>query len=103
MRPTLAPKDGQRRDARAQVDRAVAVLTTDGRRLAADLVDVTTYGCRLVLACDLVETAPLTVALSAAALIGGRVTRNDGRSIGVEFCAPLLPRVVASLTAPDHR
>ena len=99
MRTANAKTDGRRREQRLPLAAAVTIVSGGMAEPRCDVADLTPRGCRLLVACDLAEGAYLTIALSPTALIAGQVTRNDGRSIGVEFCAPLLPRTLAALTA----
>lgn len=66
---------------------------------AVRMADLTPRGCRLVIESDLAVATHVSLMLDGAALISGRVAWNDGEGLGIDFCAPLLPRIVDRLSA----
>ena len=72
-----------------------AVLHSDAAICDGIVTDLTTDGCRLETRCDAAVDSPVTVMISRSTLIGGRVAWRDGDTIGVAFCARLLPRAIA--------
>ncbi len=94
-----APASGLRLEPRAAtaVPATLHVEGADPRDVT--IADVTARGCRVSIITELRIAAHVALMLDGASLISGRIAWNDGTNIGIDFCAPLLPRIVARLTA----
>ncbi|WP_375380867.1 PilZ domain-containing protein [uncultured Sphingomonas sp.] len=104
MKPTArrafgtAPASGLRLEPRAAtaVPATLHVEGADPRDVT--IADITARGCRVSIVTDLRVATHVALMLDGTSLISGRVAWNDGAGIGIDFCAPLLPRIVARLT-----
>ena len=92
-----APLSGQRFETRQPLE-LPATLHADGLAPCPVVVaDLTPRGCRLSVSNEPPVAAHVALVFAGGTLISGRVAWNDGAGLGVDFCAPLLPRVVEKL------
>lgn len=96
--PTASP-DGHRVEPRHRLAFS-AILHADAvEPRIVEIADLTPRGCRVAVATTLPSAAHVSLVMTGATLISGRVAWNDGAALGVDFCTTLLPRIVARLTA----
>ena len=95
-----APADGLRLEPRATLAVSATLHEGDDMAQIVAVEDLTARGCRICVTSDLPVAAHLALMLDGATLISGRVAWNDGQGIGVDFCTPLLPRILNRLTEP---
>lgn len=67
------------------------------RKVAADLVDLSTGGCRIATGLYMADGAHLTVTIPTLEQVGARVRWCHHLGLGVEFLRPLHPLVVQRL------
>lgn len=91
--------DGHRVEARRPLSFPATLHADAAEPRAVAVSDLTARGCRVAVATGLPSAAYVSLMMAGATLISGRVAWNDGAALGVDFCAPLLPRIVARLTA----
>lgn len=105
MKPTARhafgtePASGLRLEPRAPLAVPATLHVEGADARAVTVADLSPRGCRMTVVTDLPPAAYVALVLDGISLISGRVAWNDGAGIGMDFCTPLLPRIVTRLTA----
>ena len=94
-----APASGLRLEPRATTAVPATLHVESADPYDVTVADITARGCRVRIVTDLRVATHVALMLDGASLISGRVAWNDGTGIGIDFCAALLPRIVARLRA----
>jgi hypothetical protein len=72
-------------------------------QLRADVVNISSHGCRLELKGKLPEAALVKLKLGSAGFFSARVVWSNVGCAGLEFLQPLHPELVHQLIAPPSR
>lgn len=80
-----------------------AVCGNNDVHFRADVVNISSHGCRIELKGELPEAEPAQLKLGSAGFFSCRVVWSKVGSAGLEFLQPLDPALVHRLIAPPSR